>query len=158
MSNGVFGIIPPTGCCLLPRGVVSPWPTSDDSLGGELISILEVLWGAACCCCWEPLGAGEDWKNIGEEEATAEPAALLEARGVVCEPSCDCGCWGSLPEPWALFPARVGVEAAELFAGRPRRREEAGDDIPFFADGSVYMYRFMELIPCSEDSGRWHES
>lgn len=46
----------------------------------------------------------------------------LEARGVVCEAFCD-GC------PLFVALGRVGVEAAEFLAGRPRRRAEPGDDI-----------------------------
>lgn len=120
--------IPPTGR-LFPRGVVSPSSMFEDALGGELISILSS--GAAALCC---VPFGEDWKNIGDEDATgSSPRSRLDARGVACEPLCD---WSSMALVgllvggffWeALERAEEGV--CEPLAGRPRRRLEAGDDM-----------------------------
>ena len=76
---------------------------------------------------------GEDWKNMGEEEGTgASPRMRLEARGVVCNCSSPSGvgllvwrcCWERVERV-----ERAGEETAESLAGRPLRREEAGDDM-----------------------------
>lgn len=75
---------------------------------------------------------------MGDEEGAAAAASLPDALGVVWEPSPEAD--AAVPCCWE-GPARVGVEAAELFAGRPRRREEAGDDIALVVNGRGVLYR-----------------
>lgn len=73
--------------------------------------------------------AGEDWKNIGDEEGTAaSPLRRLEARGVICDGSfilVGLLVWGCC---WERVE-RAGDAVAESLAGRPLRRLEAGEGI-----------------------------
>lgn len=80
--------------------------------------------------------AGDDWKNMGEEDCkAASPRSRLDERGVAPEtfwdgvesiaaniglPSGTC-CWEG--------PEWVGVDVVESLVGRPRRRAEAGEDM-----------------------------
>jgi hypothetical protein len=64
---------------LVARGVVSPSPATEDSLIGELISIL-------ACPAWLPARTGDEDGNInGDDDGTAFSFwSRLDARGVAC--------------------------------------------------------------------------
>jgi hypothetical protein len=100
----------------------------EDALIGELGS--SILRSGVSALLLFPL-AGEDWKNIGEDDGTgASPLRRREARGVVCDCSSlalrvgllVCGCRCERVE-------RAGEAVADPLVGRPLRRVEAGEDI-----------------------------
>jgi hypothetical protein len=65
----------------LARGVLSPSSIVDEALRGELGSSIRAS-GVSALLLFPR--AGEDWKNMGDEEGTAvSPRRRLEARGVV---------------------------------------------------------------------------
>ena len=79
----------------------------DGCLGGELIIMPSLeRWDG----CLPADFAGEDWKNSGEEEGTAEPLAALDPLGVACD-----GC--------------IGVEDCDLREEWPLRREDGVEDM-----------------------------
>ena len=100
------GFLPPTGRAHA-RGVASRSPTLKGCLGGELMTIPSLT-----SCDEEACGrrAGEDWKNRGDEDATAASLAPdLVERGVALD--------------------FAGVEDCDFRDEWPRRREDGVDDI-----------------------------
>ncbi len=101
------------------RGVLSPSSMADEALKGELGSSILASGVSALLLP----RAGEDWKNMGDEDGTAaSPCSRREARGVVCGGLLVWVCCWERVE-------RAGDAVAESLAGRPLRREEAGEDM-----------------------------
>lgn len=65
---------------VFPRGVLSPWPITDEDFIGELDSGI-LRSGVSAPVLFLP--AGEDANIMGDDEGTAaSPLARLDARGV----------------------------------------------------------------------------